>query len=116
MAFEKIKENAQDLQDHTKEYIDNTIAYYKLWSFKVIMKSTTLLLKIFLLSVLLAMVLIFFSIAAALAIGYGLGNFALGFFIVGLFYLIICIIIYFIKDKIVEGPLLEKFSDFFFND
>lgn len=116
MAFEKIKENTQNLQNETKELIDVNIEYYKLWLFKVIMKSTTLLLKVFLLTILLGIVLIFISVAAALAIGYALDNFALGFLLISIFYLIISVIIYFIKDKIVEDPLLEKFSEFFFND
>lgn len=116
MAFEKIKENTQDLQEQAKNYLESNVAYYKLWSFKVAMKSTTMLLKIFLLAIIFVMVLIFFSIAAALAIGYALDNFAYGFLIIGGVYLIIGILVYKIQDKIVEGPILEKFSEFFFND
>ncbi|WP_306351219.1 competence protein [Flavobacterium sp. '19STA2R22 D10 B1'] len=116
MAFEKIKENTQNIQDQAKGFLDSNISYYKLWLFKVGMKSTTMMLKIFLLSIMLSMVLLFFSIAAALAIGYALDNFAYGFLIMGVLYLIVSIIIYYVKDKIVEGPILEKFSEFFFND
>jgi hypothetical protein len=116
MAFENIKENAQELQDHAKGYLDSNVAYYKLWFFKVAMKSTTMLLKIFLLAVMLVMVIVFFSIAAAIAIGYALDNFAYGFLIVGGIYLLSSFLIYKIQDRIVEGPILEKFSEFFFND
>jgi len=116
MAFEKIKENTSELQQHAKDYLDSNISYFKLWFFKVAMKSTTMLLKIFLLSMMLLMVVLFLSVAAALAIGYALDNFAYGFLIIGGFYLIISILIYCIKDKIVEGPILEKFSEIFFND
>lgn len=116
MAFEKIKENTQDLQDQAKGYLDSNVAYYKLWFFKIAMKSTTMILKIFLLAVMLVMVTVFFSIAAAIAIGYALDNFAYGFLIIGGIYLILSILIYKIQDKIVEGPILEKFSEFFFND
>lgn len=116
MAFEEIKENAEDLQEQAKAFLDSNVSYYKLWLFKVAMKSTTMLLKIFLLSIVLVMVILFFSIAGALAIGYALHNFAYGFLIIGGFYAIIGIFVYRIKDKIVEGPILEKFSEFFFND
>jgi len=116
MAFEKIKKNTSELQQHAKDYLDSNVAYYKLWFFKVAMKSTTMLLKIFLLSLMLLMVVLFFSVAAALAFGYALDNFAYGFLIVGAFYLIISVLIYSVKDRIVEGPILEKFSEFFFND
>ncbi|OYU81355.1 MAG: competence protein [Flavobacterium sp. BFFFF1] len=116
MAFDEIKENAEDLQEQAKAFLESNVSYYKLWLFKVAMKSTTMLLKIFLLSVVLVMVILFFSIAGALALGYAFHNFAYGFLIVGGFYVIIGIFVYRIKDKIVEGPVLEKFSEFFFND
>lgn len=116
MAFEEIKENAEDLQEQAKAFLESNVSYYKLWLFKVAMKSTTMLLKIFLLSIVLVMVILFLSIAGALAIGYALDNFAYGFLIIGGFYAIIGIFVYRIKDKIVEGPILEKFSEFFFND
>ena len=116
MAFEDIKENSEDLLEQAKTFLESNVSYYKLWLFKATMKSTTMLLKLFLLSVMLVMVTVFFSIAAALTIGYGLGNFVYGFLIVGGIYLILSIIIYKIQDNIVEGPILKKFSEFFFND
>ncbi|AWI25099.1 competence protein [Flavobacterium pallidum] len=116
MAFEEIKENADDLQEQAKAFLETNVSYYKLWLFKVAMKSTTMLLKIFLLSMVFVFVMLFFSIAGALAIGYALDNFAYGFLIIGGFYMIIGFFVYRIKDKIVEGPILEKFSEFFFND
>ncbi len=116
MAFQEIKENSEDLLEQAKTFLETNVSYYKLWLFKATMKSTTMLLKLFLLGVMLVMVTVFLSIAAALAIGYGLGNFVYGFLIVGGIYLILSIIIYKIQDKIVEGPILKKFSEFFFND
>ncbi len=114
MAFEKIKENTDELQDRAKEYIDANIAYYKLYGFKIAMKSTTLMLKLFLLGVMLVIVTLFFSIALALAIGYGLENFAYGFLIVGGIYLVLAILVYYVQDKIVEGPILRTFSKMLF--
>lgn len=113
--FGKFKDNLQEIQDQTKEYIDSNLAYYKLWMFKVITKSATSLFKILLISILLVMVLVFFSIAGALAIGYALDNFVYGFLIVGGVYLILSIIIYNLKNKI-EEPIIRKFSEIFYND
>ena len=62
------------------------------------------------------MVLLFCSIAAAFAIGKSLDSYALGFLIVGGIYLIATGLLFFIKKKTVEGPILEKFSEIFFND
>lgn len=113
MAFEEIKENAEDLKQEVKNLIDTNLRYYKLWGFKIVMKSTTMMLKLFLLAVMLTIVTVFFSIALALGIGYWLDNFAYGFLIVGLIYLILAILVYYVQDKIVEGPMLSRFSRIF---
>lgn len=113
MAFEEIKENAEDLKQEVKKLIDANLKYYKLWGFKILMKSTTTMLKIFLLAVMLMIVTIFFSIAAALGIGYWLDNFAYGFLIVGFIYLVMAIVVYYAQDKIVEGAMLSRFSKIF---
>lgn len=116
MAFEEIKENTDAVQEHAKAYIESSVAYYKLWGFKVAMKSTTLMLKFFLITICLVIVLLFGSVAGALALGSVLNNYALGFLIVAGIYLIIALLLFLVKDKIVEGPILEKFSEIFFND
>lgn len=114
MALEDVKENIDDLKKQAKELLDANIRYYKLWGFKLLMKSTTMMLKMFLLAIMLLIVTIFFSIALALGIGYWLDNFAYGFLIVGLIYLIVAIFVYKVQDKIVEGPILARFSKLFF--
>ncbi|MEL1246054.1 competence protein [Flavobacterium sp. DGU11] len=113
MGFEEVKENAEDLKNEAKRLVDANLRYYKLWGFKILMKSTTMMLKLFLLAVMLMIVTIFFSIAAALGIGYWLDNFAWGFLIVGLIYLVLAIVVYYVQDKIVEGPMLSRFSKIF---
>lgn len=116
MALEDLKENTDDIQEQTQAYIENSIAYYKLWGFKVAMKSTTVALKFALIAIALMMVLLFSSVAGALAIGSALNSYALGFLIVGGLYLVLTVLLFLIKDKVVEGPILEKFSEIFFND
>ena len=114
MAFEEVKENVDELKKQAKELLDTNIRYYKLWAFKLMMKSTTMMLKMFLLATMLVIVTIFFSTALALGIGYALDNYAYGFLIVGFMYLIAAVIVYKIQDKIVEGPILARFSRLFF--
>src|SRR5690606_37034313 len=113
--FNKLKESLQEVQGQTKELIDSNIAYYKLWVFKVITKSSSVLLKILLIGVLLVMVLVFFSVAAAITIGYALDNFALGFLLIGSFYLLLSFLVYVLRTKI-ERPIIEKLSEIFYND
>jgi sterol desaturase/sphingolipid hydroxylase (fatty acid hydroxylase superfamily) len=116
MAFEELKENTENIQEQTKAYLESNLAYYKLWGFKVAMKSTTMLLKLTLIVLCFLMVLLFCSLAGAFAIGKALDNYPFGFLIMGGIYLVITLLLFLIKDKIVEGPILEKFSEIFFND
>ena len=116
MAFEELKEHTEDVQKEAQAYIENSVAYYKLWGFKVAMKSTTMMLKFALIAIALMMVLLFCSVAGAFAIGNALNSYALGFLIVVGIYLVITALLFLIKDKVVEGPILEKFSEIFFND
>ena len=116
MALEELKDNVEDIQENAKAYIESSIAYYKLWGFKVAMKSTTLILKFILIAICLMIVLLFMSVAAALAIGDLLDSYVLGFLIVAGVYFALAFLLFLVKDKIVEGPILEKFSEIFFND
>ena len=116
MAFEEIKENVNQIQEETKAYLDSSAAYYKLWGFKVAMKSASTIIKFSLVAICLSMVLLFGSIAGAIALGYTLDNFAYGFLIVSGIYLLITLALFLLKDKIVEGPVMAKFSEIFFND
>ena len=111
MAFEELKENTEEIQEQIHNYIKTNVSYYKLWGFKVAMKSTTMILKFSLIFMCLSMVLLFCSIAGA-----SLESYPFGFLIVGGIYLLITSLLFLIKDKIVEGPILEKFSEIFFND
>ena len=116
MAFEELKEHTENIQDQAKEYFDSHLAYYKLLGFKVAMKSTTLIFKFTLILLCFSMVLLFGSVAAAFAFSNMFGSYTLGFLTIGGMYLLATILLFFIKDKMVEGPILEKFSEIFFND
>lgn len=116
MEFEELKENTEAIQENAKAYIESSIAYYKLWGFNVAMKSTTLMLKFFLIAICLLLVLFFISIAGALFIGNLLHSYPLGFLVVAGIFLVLASLLFLVKDKIVEGPILEKFSEIFFND
>lgn len=116
MAFDKIKENSEDIQNQAQAYFEKSVSYYKLWGFKVAMKSTTMILKFTLILLCFSMVLLFVSVALALFIGNYFNNYAIGFISVAGMYLIATLLLFLVKDKVIEGPILEKFSEIFFND
>ena len=116
MAFDKIKENTENIQEQAQAYFESTASYYKLWGFKVAMKSTTMILKFTLILLCFSMVLLFVSVALALFIGNYFDSYAIGFVSVAGLYLIVTILLFLVKDKVIEGPILEKFSEIFFND
>lgn len=116
MAFEELKSQTNRVQEETREYVEKALAYYKLWGFKVAMKSATMFAKAVLVAVILTMVLLFGSVAAALAIGHAWDSYTSGFLMVGGIYLILLLLVLLFKNKMVEGPLLRKFSEIFFNE
>jgi len=116
MAFDELQENVDDIQENTKAYIESSLAYYKLVGFKVAMKSTTLMVKFFLIAMCLLIVLLFISVAGALAFGKLVDSYVFGFLIVAGIYLVLALLLFLVKDKIIEGPVLERFSEIFFNE
>jgi len=114
--LDELKENVDNIQENTKAYIETSLAYYKLLGFKVAMKSTTLMVKFFLIAFCLMIVLLFISIAGAFFFGEMLNSYPLGFLCIAGIYLVLALILFFVKDRIVEGPILAKFSEIFFND
>ncbi len=116
MAFEEVKENIDDLKVQGEEVFNANVKYYKLMAFKMFMKTNAMIAKAILLGTLLLMVLFFFSFAAAFAIGEALDNYGYGFLIVGGFYLLLAFVIYKVRDKIVDGPLIANFSKILLKD
>jgi ABC-type multidrug transport system fused ATPase/permease subunit len=116
MAFEELKENTEDIQEQVKAYIDKNVAYYKLWGFKVVMKSTTAIMELILISFFFLFFVLFISLAGAFAISEALGSYTFGFLIIGSFYLLLIAAAVLFKNKLIEQPVLKKFSDIYFND
>jgi len=115
MAFEELKESTQKIQEETKAYVESTVQYYKLWGFKIAMKSTRIIVRFILLGFFLMIAFLFGSIAAALAIGNAIQSMALGFLIVAGFYFVLILLLYFLRLKFIERRILRKFSKLFFN-
>jgi hypothetical protein len=116
MAFEDLKESTEGIREQAQAIIESNVAYYRLRAFKMAMKSTTMVLKLALIAMCVLMVLLFLSVALAFYIGSYMSNYALGFLCVGGLYVLVTIVLVIVRDKIIEGPLLNKFSKLFFNN
>ena len=114
--LEEFKENVEDIQENAKAYIESNLAYYKLLGFKIAMKSTTLIFKSLLIGICFGIFLLFVSVAGALAMGKAFDNYIVGFLAVAGIYLVAGFLLFLVKDKIIEGPILEKFSEIIFNE
>lgn len=111
----QLKDNAGNLQRDVVELLESQAEFYKLWSFKVGMKSVTLTVNIVLIAVFGVLALLFLSTAAAYFLAEYFGNSAYGFLAVGAFYLAVALAVYVFRRRI-ERPILRKFSEIFFAD
>ena len=116
MAFEELRDNSEEIQDRIKNLVESNLSYYKLWGFKVAMKSTTVFIKMLLMIICVVMILIFLSIAGAFAIGKYYDNYAYGFLIVAGIYFVVVLLLYFMRDSMIDRGLIKKFSEIFYTD
>ncbi|UYW00978.1 hypothetical protein K5I29_10815 [Flavobacterium agricola] len=116
MAFEEIKENIADLKENSKQYLDASVEYYSLLGFKITAKAAILLFKCIVLSLFGLLSLLLLSFAAAYAIGQCFTNYAIGFVIVGVFYLVVIMFLYFYGSKLFEKPIIKALSEIFYKD
>jgi ABC-type multidrug transport system fused ATPase/permease subunit len=116
MAFEELKESTEGIQEQVKAIIESNVAYYKLRTFKIAMKSTAMIVKVTMVALCFLMVLLFLSIALAFWLGNYYSNYGIGFLCVGGIYVIITLLLLLGKDRFIEGAVLKKFSELFFND
>ncbi|WP_121965617.1 phage holin family protein [Myroides sp. N17-2] len=116
MAFEDIKDNLDDIRQNSEELVNTSLDYYRLWGFKVTAKAGSQFMTLLLLALFMMMALLLFSLCAAYALAEYFGSNALGFLIMGTFYLVITFIAYLFRKPLVERPFIKKLSEIIFND
>jgi len=115
MAFEELKNDLSDSQRAARDYIENTANYYKLKTFKFVMKAAIALTVVLFLGTIGLLALFFLSVAAAVAIGEYLDNFTHGLLVVGSFYVVVGLLAYLFRSRL-EAPVLKNFSKYYFED
>ena len=61
-------------------------------------------------------VLLFLSIGAAIWIGHSFGETSMGFLIIGLFYLVVTLVIYFGRNSIIKIPVINSILNSIYSD
>jgi ABC-type multidrug transport system fused ATPase/permease subunit len=114
MAFKELKYNISEIDDHFNSYVEESVEYAKLKSFKLSMVVVTYFAKLFIIGIVGLLALLLLSLAASLALGTIVDNTMYGFVIMGLVYVLLGIVLYIFRDK-VHKPILRMFSKNFFD-
>jgi hypothetical protein len=115
MAFEELKTDLSDTREAAREYLESSAEYYKLRTFKFVMRATIALVVVLFVGMLGSLAVLFLSIAASIEIGGHFNNYTYGFLIVGGLYLVLGIIGYALRGRL-EAPVLRQFSRYYFED
>lgn len=103
-----------EVDTDVRSYLENSEEYIKLKVFKVSMRTITAAAQLLLVGAISLLALLLLSLAASFGIGQVLGSTSKGFLIVGLFYVLLGIICYVLRNKL-NRPLLRKFSKYYFD-
>lgn len=116
MSFRNLKDNVDEIPKRVEEVIKSSTEYYRLFAFNMIAKSAYGFIKLFVFGLALLLVFFFISLAMVFGIGQWLGSMALGFLIVGVFFIILIAIAYAFRRNWIERPLLRRLSEMYFKD
>jgi ABC-type multidrug transport system fused ATPase/permease subunit len=114
MAFEELKENLSGTEHDVRSYIEHNKEYYKLLVFKILMQVITSFTKMLFISAIILFVLFLLSLTASIAIGQAMDNMLYGFLIVSVFFVILGVILYLLRNKL-DKPLIKMFSKYYFD-
>jgi Putative Actinobacterial Holin-X, holin superfamily III len=100
--------NLEELFEKLRDYADTRIDLFKLKSIHKVSGFMSSVIASLILVVVLSIVLLCITIGAALLIGALIGKTYVGFFIVGAIYLIIGLVLYSMRGKLIKTPISNK--------
>jgi len=107
--MEKDPTAVEELFYKLKDYIETTFDLFKLKAINKVSGFTSTVIVSIILIILLFLIMICISIGFALLIGLWLGQAFWGFFIMGVLYLIIGLILFASRGKLLKEPISDKF-------
>ena len=115
MAFEELKHDFSEIDKEVSAYVEHSLEYAKLKSFKISMVLVTYFAKVVLVGVITILSLLFLSLAASFALGEAFNNQLYGYLAVGLVYLILALIGFAFRERL-NKPILRMFSKYYFDE
>jgi Zn-dependent protease with chaperone function len=100
--------NVEDLFQKVKDYADVRLNLFKLKSINKLSGFMSSFVAIFILVILFTVILICLTIGFALLLGEWIGHVYWGFFIIGFIYLIIGLIFYLMRDKLIKTKVSDE--------
>jgi len=100
--------NVEELFQKIKEYADVRLNLFKLKSINKFAGFMSLAITLIILIIIFSIILLCITVGAALVIGEWVGKIYYGFFIVGGIYLIIGLVIYSMRDKLIKTKISNK--------
>jgi hypothetical protein len=115
MAFEELKHDFSEIDKEVSAYVEHSLEYAKLKSFKISMVLVTYFAKVVLVGVITILSLLFLSLAASFVLGEAFNNQLYGYLVVGLVYLILALIGFAFRERL-NKPILRMFSKYYFDE
>lgn len=112
--IDSINKTTGKITDSGEVYLKKSQEYYKLKIFQQITISISVVAKVLIIGGLLFSALFFLAFSAALAIGEWLDNLALGYLIIGSFFIVLVLLAY-LKRNIINQKIIQALSEKFFN-
>jgi len=116
MSIFNISEHISKVSDDAKKYLNSSLEYYKLYSFKKMMDGAVSLVNLMVSGSIFLIFILFISVGVAIVIGESLGSLSYGYFIVAGIYLLLFILYKLFGKPLITEIVLKKYSKVFFND
>lgn len=116
MSIFNLSEHISKVSEDAKKYLNSSIEYYKLDSFKKMMDGVVSLVNLMVSGSIFLIFILFISVGVAIVIGESLGSLSYGYFIVAGIYLVIYVLYKLFGKPFITEIVLRKYSKVFFNE
>ena len=116
MSEKRLTENLAELKTLAKSYIDSYITLWKLQFLEKLSRIGTFLVSAVIMIMIFSFALFFATFAFSYWYGKNYGNFAEGFLISTAFYLLLAILVYIFRKRLIANPVIKAISSILFKE